>query len=470
MPQGAVALYVSPPDATAVNPFPPSSGAQAEQRWVDKNGSDTTGDGTFGRPFLTIQKAIDTITDATTVKPYVVHVSPGVFATTFKLKAGVYVVGAGGGPGEYNGTPLLGATVIAPNAAQVLDTSFAGAGDATAGIIDCALSTAMVANFAAIGSTGPKTIQLKRVFSQSAVSLTGSGNLEYADIEDLYLNATVTLTFANMGGAVISNYVNDFGGGLVVTQSAAIQAFYAMNGGSCAGLTIAWTSALQANFLFFAVTGGWPFNTNQVTVTGLGATLAGLSSQKLVVIAATPAEVQFQSFLPGAAGSLIGCAGLTEILSNLGTDSAIILHKPTNGAQVIIKNQNAFNIALTFADGAGVTGDPSYIGPFGLFVGYFSSGTWMVGVVSHVQTGTVALAAGVSAFIPADISPQSSIVATLKTFNGATGNPTCKAADRVNGAKAGAGGFKVTSVDPATNATVASDNGTYDWYVSPGKA
>ena len=47
--------------------------------YVGKNGNDTTGDGTWTTPYLTIVKAISTITDATSVKQYLVSVGPGLY-------------------------------------------------------------------------------------------------------------------------------------------------------------------------------------------------------------------------------------------------------------------------------------------------------------------------------------------------------------------------------------------------------
>jgi len=47
--------------------------------WVSKNGSNTTGEGTFYKPYLTIKFANDSITDNTSTKRYAVSVFPGVY-------------------------------------------------------------------------------------------------------------------------------------------------------------------------------------------------------------------------------------------------------------------------------------------------------------------------------------------------------------------------------------------------------
>src|SRR5690606_30976497 len=47
--------------------------------WVDKNGNNDTGTGTFANPFLTIPVALNAIVDASSAKRYVIHVGSGEF-------------------------------------------------------------------------------------------------------------------------------------------------------------------------------------------------------------------------------------------------------------------------------------------------------------------------------------------------------------------------------------------------------
>lgn len=53
--------------------------------WVDKNGSDITGDGTFAEPFLTIPVALAAMTGASTTKRYVIHIGTGDFNENIAL-------------------------------------------------------------------------------------------------------------------------------------------------------------------------------------------------------------------------------------------------------------------------------------------------------------------------------------------------------------------------------------------------
>ena len=73
-------------------------------------------------------------------------------------------------------------------------------------------------------------------------------------------------------------------------------------------------------------------------------------------------------------------------------------------------------------------------------------------------------AEAISAAIAADIDLNSTITATLRTFNTATGIISAQGADRVNGTRAGGGQFKLTSVT-AAGATTVTDQSTYDVHI-----
>lgn len=63
--------------------------------WVTKNGNDTTGDGTIEKPYLTINKALSTITTASSSNPFKICVGAGVFIEdTINAKSFVWIEGA----------------------------------------------------------------------------------------------------------------------------------------------------------------------------------------------------------------------------------------------------------------------------------------------------------------------------------------------------------------------------------------
>jgi len=458
-----------------LNVAPITDIAQAQTRYVDKNGNDATGNGSFDNPFLTIQAAINSITDASVAKPYAVEVAPGVYASTFKLKSGVSVVGAGAGVPEFNAAPLVGTTIVTPDPTNVLDSSFGGAGNVFGGILNCALAGALVANFALVGSTGNGVLMLDDVMTQTPITVTGSGTHDdnYVTLRDVFVNAAVDITIANMGGSNFGNVINDFGGKVVFTQSAPIQSFHVLNNSSFGGLTATWTSALLANFLSVSVTGhvtpnGSLFGGSGITLTGDGVIFTGDQTLNLVMPDSN-ASLQFGN-ATGPFTTMKGCNTGYNIIDctpganrNLTMARAVSFSRPT---VIVIRNlSTAFFIDFTFVSGLQAANNPTYVPPGEQVVIYcnFSNAStnWMV--APYVQRGVTTLVAGVSPAIPADISPQSRIVATLKTFNGATG--IIRSTGRVDGVRAGGGEFTLTATNPATGATVITDEGDYDWHV-----
>lgn len=64
-------------------------------RWVDIIGSDTfgIGDGSIVNPYRTIQKAIDSITGASTSNPYIINIGLGTFVENITVKNGLSLIG-----------------------------------------------------------------------------------------------------------------------------------------------------------------------------------------------------------------------------------------------------------------------------------------------------------------------------------------------------------------------------------------
>lgn len=87
------------------------SNPSLDQRiWVEKSGNDTTGTGTFSKPFLTIGKALTyisgTLADASPTKRYEVNVGPGDYNENLSLIANTFVKGAGPLATRLTGTTL----------------------------------------------------------------------------------------------------------------------------------------------------------------------------------------------------------------------------------------------------------------------------------------------------------------------------------------------------------------------------
>lgn len=442
-----------------------SQGLQAQTRYVSKEGVDT-GSGAVDSPFLTIQAAITSITDATQAKPYVVAVLPGVYATTFRIAPNIYVVGAGAGPGNYNAAPLNSATVVAPDAAQSLSAGWAGAGTSAGGIINCGFSTAFNADFLAIASTGAKSILLKNITTDSAITVKGSGSQEYACLQDVIVNNTVNVIYNNLGGSETSGLMSDFGGALNILHSGAFPSFHQIEGSYTGGLNITWTAASIVNTALVNVTG--KVSTAQPVLTGAGAIL--VADQTFIATMSDAANRL--SFGNDAAATIVGISQGTNIIKCTPTANRVLtITRPQldGSTQIIIKNlSTAFYITLTLSGGTIAAGSPTYVPPLGeVIINHtFPGDIWYV--LPYVQSGVVTLVSGVSALIPADVSNNTRVTALLKTWNGDTTGSTIAAlgADRVTGTFVGGGGFKLKTINAVDGGVNSNDNGTYDWEVS----
>lgn len=437
--------------------------ANSNVKYVSLQGSDATGTGSLAQPFLTVQAAITSIGGAATAAvPFLVFVEPGTFATAFVLTPFIFVQGSG-----------IGRTFLAPTAAQALGAGFAGAGTKLSGIIDATITTNLVANFAAIVSTGAGQVFFQNLDPRGSIVLTGATATSNALLIDVvwqvFSGFGKNLTITEMGNVDMIGVSGGFGN-LVITGTDAyaksVQAAGCFNFG---GLTIAWTGATATNFLDCSFDAQPCLATPAVS--GLGAIYYCPSGWVFYNVSANT-DVQFDVFTgAGAAGSKIACeAGVTNMSVNAAGDITITFRRAANGSRVTVKNQSQFNVFFTFAGAVSFQGSPSYVGPLGYCEMVFQGAVWFV--ENQTQSGSVQLApgTGISAFIACDLSGSSKIVATLQTFGGVAGVIAALPGDRVNGSKAGGGGFKLTSVSQATGAVVTTDAGVYEWHVTPGRA
>jgi hypothetical protein len=450
-------------------------GTQLQERWVNEGGNDTTGDGSFDNPFLTVAAAMASITDATVTKPYTVWVAPGIYATAFTLKPNVYIVGAGSGAGNPFGAPLTGATVLAPTAAQVLDASWAGATVNSGGITGCCFSTVLKADFAAIGSLANSSIKLQDILTESAITIIGNSNYESVTMHNVYVNATVDITLTNVGESILTNIVSDFVGAVRINQSGAFQGFHFLSGLAIYTLALTWTSALIANNMIVIAPELGCVNGTAKTGIGVSTSGAGVSlNAPLAWNVAMSDAANRLSFGNVAAATMVGINGGTNVVTCTPTANRVLTIDPqaqsTRPTTIIVRNRAAvgsgFNIDLTLNTLTLASGSPTYVPPGGevLIRENFIDSTWTV--QPYVQAGSVALTNGVSANIPADINAASRIVMSLKTVSGAFGTPVTTT--RTNGTRVGGGLFVITSTLPATGATVTTDQGTYDWFIMNG--
>lgn len=115
-------------------------------RYVAKNGSDITGDGSLNKPYLTVKAAMDSITDATNLKRYALMVMPGRYSETgLTMKPNVFIIGQ-----NYFTTRIQNSTALA------LDSTFSNAGDNRSGLVNINLASQLALDFNAIASNEGK--------------------------------------------------------------------------------------------------------------------------------------------------------------------------------------------------------------------------------------------------------------------------------------------------------------------------
>lgn len=430
-----------------------------QTKFVSKGGNDATGDGSISKPFLTIQAAITSITDATSAKQYTIQVAPGTYTTGFTMIPYVFIKGM-----EIN------SVILSPVQANWIGAAFAGASTLITGIENCTIGTALAVNFATVVSTGAGIFRLVNVLldTAAALTITGASASNIAQIKNVSRigsTAALTHTFAN-----IAAWVEDFfylSDNLTLTSNlAATLTMRMMNVGGGTGNWVINATGATATFQVLML-GNTAFNVvGGLTLTGDFVSVRGNGINRQLTGPDANTSFDFNSNLAGST-KLVG-GGFNLITANPTADRTYAFPNAPSlqGTRVRLKNISAtFFINLSFV---GNSGFPTYVPPNGYLDLFYdsTSSTWCM--QPPIQYGQTALSNGVSAFIPADIiQPGSRIVATIAIHSGVqgAGGVSAKTADRVAGTRAGGGGFVLTAVDLA-GATVATDSGTYDWHVA----
>lgn len=196
--------------------------------YVSQAGNDTTGDGSECSPFLTINKALSVILDASITKRYEINIGPGTYTEPpIHLKANVQLVGA---------STLL--TRINSDV-DINDPSWAGTvfDDYRSGFVNLTLLQAMNFDFAAVNSFGGKLFFVSVNTNSSFVPVFTaiSTSVNQVNIRDSMLangytqngiNMTLFASFVSGGNITINTQplsdtqVHLVGGGISVVSGA----------------------------------------------------------------------------------------------------------------------------------------------------------------------------------------------------------------------------------------------------------
>lgn len=134
--------------------------------YVGKNGNDSTGDGSVGKPFLTVQSAINNATSGTTI-----FIFPATYLENLTFKAGVYLTASvkygvyitGNHIADYSGTCIVENIVL--NSGSGITLSFQGTNAQNLQLLGCSVDST---NGHAISWTN--TNALSKIYSEDSIT------------------------------------------------------------------------------------------------------------------------------------------------------------------------------------------------------------------------------------------------------------------------------------------------------------
>jgi hypothetical protein len=427
-------------------------------KYVSKGGSDSTGNGSFVKPYLTIQAAVTAIGNTgTSAQPWAICLGPGVYSSAFALDPWEFVIGAG-----------RNATVIANPSANWLSANWIAAGTQDGGFVQCQFATNnIVVNFNAVASPGAGRFFLYDS-NLSGVIWTVTGN----NVSNEFTAENIQQLTSVAGPCTITNcnfrklsMLDLFDTGLTISNTGLTFNIAGRIHGLFTSRNLTLVCNTTASTMLQCVLDGWQTISAPLVLTGDGMSIIGRG----FIFVQTGGDADTAVYALPSAGAIT-----TPALHLVDEGINVIQVTPTANriynfidsanptTRVRIHNaSSAFFITLTFP--TGIQPAQTYIPPGGVFDAVkFAGGVYQF--LPFTQEGSVAYVNGVSAFIPADVTANSTIDATLSNLNGsvAIGLPVVLDADRVVGSRAGGGGFIVRSLTLA-GVAVAADQSSFRW-------
>lgn len=229
--------------------------------YVNKGGNDTTGNGSIGQPYLTVAKAISSITDASPTKRYGIIIGPGDYNENLVIKANMFFIGQGGPLG----TRITGTTININDATW----NVAGSPDNRSGFQDITINNTATWDFTAQTNNTAGKLYFWNIRTGNAWTTTALNAVNQLIIQDSELFGTTT--FNGMATFVSSSTWQS--GNLVVNSSSAagIPASFTADGSLILGnITATWTSnsAVTLNLSNLSISG-----TTVMTASGASCTV-----------------------------------------------------------------------------------------------------------------------------------------------------------------------------------------------------
>jgi hypothetical protein len=266
--------------------------------YVRKDGNNSTGDGSFVYPYLTLLKALQSITDNTASKRYRIDVGPGSFTeSSLPLKPYVWIEG--------NGTPIAGLTRV--SVSVTADSTFNVDIGARGGMSNIYVNGTLNFDLTGTGHSNPTVLEIFNVTFVDGVTYKGNNSGDGLDWRGMG-SATfgdVTLTG---GGSNFFVGILCFGNINVLSgPSGVVQGFNLLNG-VCAG-----------NMVVTASNG-------QTTTLGLANTNMGGSMSLTQTSGTLQAFIDVASYPPSG----ISRSGSTTLVNQ--TDGRMVAFTPTTPA------------------------------------------------------------------------------------------------------------------------------------------
>lgn len=148
--------------------------------YVSKTGSDDTGNGSFGSPFLTIAYALSVVHNANTDNRYAIYVAPGAYYESWQIKPWTAVIGVAGSNGSSpNGASLV--EVISPTNTIGFSSEWSDSGYAVGWMIGLGFQNHQIWDQNAHSGIQPQLNFSGCVFDAGA-SFLGSGTVGFDNI------------------------------------------------------------------------------------------------------------------------------------------------------------------------------------------------------------------------------------------------------------------------------------------------
>ena len=240
-----------------------TTASSAQIVYVNKGGSDATGDGSISRPYLTLQTAINSVTDASRAKRYILSVGPGIYGgagQSLTIRPWVFCVGSGKYATRLNFDSVI---LDAPYWTDYSDADHADARWAASFLTIAQavpLPSGWTFDFAALPPPPPLQSNQGKIYLDDVVANISIAYNVQSNINQFIGNSTLFFNgFAQTGGTTVL-YASDFQGGTIALTgtSVAPTSLQLAGGGTPGNITAVWTagnSAVGVQALGFGVQG-----------------------------------------------------------------------------------------------------------------------------------------------------------------------------------------------------------------------